>query len=61
MCEKQTDIHTYATHKHDFLYKKNSEEKIISATLDKYYAFIIVNLHCDSTSAQISYPLTVCL
>ena len=42
LSQEHTDKHN--THKHDFLHKKIiSEEKIISSTLDKYCAFIIVN------------------
>ena len=34
LSQEHTDIHS--THKHDFLHKKISEEKIINSTLDKY-------------------------
>ena len=40
-----------------FTQKIISEEKIISSTLDKYCAFIIVNFICISTSAQIANRL----
>ena len=64
LSQKHTDIHN--THKHDFLHKKIiSEEKIIISTLDKYYAFIIVNfiLYFNKCTKLIGYALimTVCL